>query len=166
MKYLLLFICFCGLYARDTDLVPVIPSAQGGIVNSSWEFSLKKTKSKEYELFEGHKKAKPTGLVFAFNSRETRILFVRNRKWFAFYDPDLRQIKCYHITQLRLFSSKNRDWKDSVLSKSNAKRLSANEKDDALMVEFDDFLVAHPNQLIYSQYYPYRGNILSSFIDE
>lgn len=159
------FLISLVVYSQESELIPVIPSDQGLISNSKLTFALKKLESDSFELFKVQHTAKTTGIVLSFDAKERRISFVRNKDWYVFYDPDLRQIRCYSHQQLKSFCDRNKTWKKQLLTQQLLMKSSKEIQWDALIKGLDAFLAGYPDQPIYIHYYPYRGHILSSFIE-
>ncbi len=151
--------------AQESDLIPVISSEQGLISDTKLTFALKKLESESFELFKVQRTAKTTGIVLSFDANERRISFVRNKGWYVFYDPDFMQIRCYSHQQLKSFCDRNKPWKKQLLTQQLLTKSSKEIQWDALIKGLDTFLAGYPDQPIYTQYYPYIGRILSSFIE-
>lgn len=159
------FALYFSVLARDVDLIPVIPSSQGLIADSTLSFALRKTDGNSYELVEVRKRAKTTGIYLSLNPEEKCVQFVRNKNWYVFYDPDLKQLRCYRHTQLKSFVRRNSKWKKEVLSKSDVKLTAKSDKNDAWIKAMDEILDQYRDQPIYLLYYPYRGSILNVLVD-
>lgn len=163
MKFFALLISLV-VCAQESELIPVIPSAQGLMADTIVKFALRNTGNDVFELFEVNKQAKTTGIVLSLTVAKNHVSFTRNDRWYVFYDPDLRQIRCYSHKQLTSFCARNKKWRSEVLAEKSLKKSSVTEQNDELMVALDNFLTAYPDQPIYSQYYPYRGDIQSLFM--
>lgn len=164
MKIVLLLVSVV-IFAQESDLIPVIPSDQGLISDTNLSFALKKLENGFFELFKVQRTAESTGIVLSFGAKERRVSFVRNNNWYVFYDPDLSQIRCYSHQQLKSFCDRNKTWKKQLLTQQLLSKSSKEIQWDALIKGLDAFLAGYPDQPIYIPYYPYRGHILSSFIE-
>jgi hypothetical protein len=121
------------VYSQESELIPVIPSDQGLISNSKLTFALKKLESDSFELFKVQRTAKTTGIVLSFDAKERRVSFVRNKNWYVFYDPDLKQIRCYSHQQLKSFCDRNKTWKKQLLTQQLLTKSSKEVQWDALI---------------------------------